>query len=146
MAFHISRWRYWWAYLVVILLVLYAIWLTDRAADVASWIVGSVAFVLFVIMEVMIRRRRVIINDAVEIISGNVRTRVDFKKIAGVSVQQSVLQNLLRYGTVIIKLPGEEIVLAGFAEPNRIKRQVDSHLHVVHEKHPHYSQKPRVGP
>jgi uncharacterized membrane protein YdbT with pleckstrin-like domain len=135
MSFHISRWRYWWAYLFIILLALYAFWLTDRAQDAASWTAGIAAFILLIIMETVIRRQRVIINNSVEIRSGSKKTHIEFKNVSNVSVQQSVLQNLLRHGTVIIKLPGEEIVLSGFTEPNKIKRQIESKMHLAHQAH-----------
>ena len=146
MTFHISRWRYWWAYLIIILLALYAFWLTDRAADNPSWIAGIIALTLFIVMEIFIRRQQIKIDNAVEIRSGNEKTSIEFKSIASVSVQQSVLQNILRHGTVTIKLPGEEIVLSGFAEPNKIKRQIEGKVHSAHESHPHHSEKPHVGP
>ncbi len=132
--------------MIIILLALYAFWLTDRAADAASWIAGICALILLIIMEVVIRRQQIKINNAVEIRSGNEKTHIEFKSVANVSVQQSVLQNLLRHGTVTIKLPGEEIVLSGFAEPNKIKKQIDSKLHLLHEKHPHHEKKPHAGP
>ncbi len=146
MSFHISRWRYWWAYLVIILLAMYAFWLTDRAQDAASWTAGIAALILFIIMEIVIRRQRIKIGDFVEIMSGNERTRIEFKSVSGVSVQQSVLQNILRHGSITIKLPGEEIVLSGFAEPNKIRKQIESRMHSVHQSHPHHSEKPHAGP
>jgi hypothetical protein len=135
--FHISRWRYWWAYLFIILLALYAFWLTDRAQDAASWTAGIIALILLISMEFIVRRQQVKIGAAVEIRSGNERTRIELSRIAGISVRQSVLQNLLRHGTVILKLPGEEIVLSGFAEPNKIKRQIESKMHLAHQAHKH---------
>ena len=146
MSFHISRWRYWWAYLVIIVLVMYAIWLTDRAADMASWTAGIAAFILLVMMEIVIRRERIAVNGAVDIIRGKSRTQIPFNSISSVSVSQSVLQNLLRYGTVFLKTPGEEITLSSFEEPNKIKKQIESRMHVAHQKHLHHEQKPHVGP
>jgi len=146
MMFHISRWRYWWAYLVIILLVLYAIWLTDRAADMASWTAGIAAFILLIVMDVVIRRDRVVISDDIEIVSGKIRKRIPVIGISNVSVSQSVLRNLLRCGTVLLKTPGEEIVLSNFEEPNKIKKQIESRMHSVHQKHAHHEQKPHVGP
>ena len=145
MSFHVSRWRYWWAYSVIILLALYSFWLTDRAADAASWTSGIAAFILFAMMEIVIRRQQIKISDSVVIRSGNEKTSIDFNRIAGVSVRQSVLQSLLRHGTVIIKLPGEEIVLSGFAEPNKIRKQIEQRLRGAHAAH-HHSMNPHIGP
>jgi uncharacterized membrane protein YdbT with pleckstrin-like domain len=146
MSFHISRWRYWWAYFVVILFALYSFWLTDRAEDVASWTAGIAALILFIIMEIVIRRQRVITKNSVEIRSEKETKRIEFSKISHVSVVQSFLQHLLRYGTVVIKSPGEDIVLLNFAEAGKIARSIQKHLHTVHEKHEHHSRKPHVGP
>jgi uncharacterized membrane protein YdbT with pleckstrin-like domain len=144
--FHISRWRYWYAYLAVALLVLYAMWLSDRAADIASYVAGAGALVSFIVMELVIRKEKVNIADGVEIIKGKSMVHVPFSKISQVSVSQSVLQNIFRYGTLELKTPGETIYLPGIAEANKAKKQIESKMHSVHNKHEHHSEKPHVGP
>ncbi len=145
MSFHISRWRYGWAYLAIILLVLYTIWLTDRAADAASWTVGIIAALLLILMEVVIRRDRINIADGVEIIRGKNMVHVPFNRISQVSVSQSFLQNIFRYGTVELKTPGETIYVSGISEANKLAKQIESKMHVAHNKHEHHMQKPHVG-
>ncbi len=145
MSFNISRWRYWWAYLAIILLGLYAIWLTDRAADMASWAVGIIAALLLIMMEIVIRRERINIADGVEIIRGKSIVHVPFNRISQVSVSQSFLQNIFRYGAVELKTPGETIYLSGISEANKLAKQIESKMHAVHNKHEHHAQKPHVG-
>ena len=137
MSFHISRWRYWWAYLAIILLALYTIWLTDRAADVASWIIGIITVLLLVIMEVVIRRERIDIADGVEVIRGKSIVHVPFNRISQVSTSQSFLQNIFRYGTIELKTPGETIYVSGIAEANKLARQIEGKMHSVHKTHKH---------
>ena len=137
MSFHISRWRYWWAYLAILLLALYTIWLNDRAADAASWIVGIIAVLILIIMEVVIRRERINIADGVEIIRGKSMAHVPFNGISQVSVSQSFLQNIFRYGTVELKTPGETIYLSGISEANKLAKQIEGKMHSVHQAHKH---------
>jgi uncharacterized membrane protein YdbT with pleckstrin-like domain len=150
MGFHISRWRYWWGYTVVFILVLAAIWFTDRAADAASWITGIVALISFIIFEFIIRRERIAITDSgVEVRRGIFKaevTSIPYEKIAAVSTSQTVLQNVLRFGDVQIDTSSPaEIVLIGFEEPGKIERQISSRLHEVHEEHEHHKAEPHVG-
>ena len=136
MKFHISRWKYWWVYLLVIVLVLLAIWFSDKAFDKASWICGGVALVLFLILELLIRSERVFIDgEHIEFRSGifsKESTKVSCKSISNVSVSQSLLQRLLRFGDVEIRSTGGDYVLTGFEEPNKIERLLSAHL-----KHKH---------
>ncbi|GEM_PF-2201508 len=136
MKFHISRWRYWYGYLLVLILVLLAIWFSDKAFDRASWISGGVALVLFLILEFLIRSERVFIDgEHIEFRSGifsKESTKVSCKSISNVSVSQSLLQRLLRFGDVEIRSTGGDYVLNGFEEPNKIERLLSAHL-----KHKH---------
>lgn len=132
MKFHISRWKYWWVYLLVVVLVLLAIWFSDKAFDKASWISGGVALVLFLILEFLIRSERVLIDgEHIEFRSGifsKESTKVSCKSISNVSVSQSLLQRLLRFGDVEIRSTGGDYVLTGFEEPNKIERLLSVHL------------------
>jgi len=138
MSFHISRWRYWWAYLIVFLLVLAAIWLTDNGKDIASWTVGIFALVLFVIFEFVIRLERVVINNSVEIRRFRKETTsIPFSSISNVTATQTTLQHLLRYGDVIIKSSSGEVLLSNFEEPVKIEKLISQKIKAVHESHEH---------
>lgn len=132
MKFHISRWKYWWVYLLVIVLVLLAIWFSDKAYDKASWISGGVAVVLFLILELLIRSERVFIDgEHIEFRSGifsKESTKLSCKSVSNVSVKQSLLQRLLRFGDVEIRSTGGDYLLNGFEEPNKIERLLSAHL------------------
>ncbi len=145
MKFHISRWRYWWGYVVVFLLVMLAIWFTDRAADAPAWIIGSLAVVLFIVLEIVIRLERIVVGDSeIELRKGILSKsiiRISLNKVSNVSISQSVLQRILRYGDVEIDTPGgptAEIVLKGFEEAGKIERLVSERIHKVHEAHEHH--------
>jgi len=153
--FHISRWRYWLGYLVVFMLVIATIWFNDRAADVAAWIMGLLGLVLLVVLEIMIRIDTLIVkDDALEhrigILSRNV-TRITYNSISNVSTNQTLFQRIFGFGDVYIDTPGQtpgrefEIVLKGFARPNKIEQLVGTYIHKVHEAHPHHATKPHVG-
>ncbi len=150
MGFHISRWRYWWGYAVVFLLVLLAIWFTDRAADNASWVSGTVAIALFVILEFVIRLERIRITDSeIEIrrgLFGKSIQRLPYGSVSSVSAVQTFLKKTLRYGDLMIKTAGDEIVLLNFQDPAKIERAVGRRIHKFHETHPHHAVEPHVGP
>ena len=150
MRFHISRWRYWWGYAVVFLLVLLAIWFTDLAADTASWITGSIAIVIFLVFEFLIRLERIKITEAdVKIIKGvftRSTTHLSYSSIAGVSSIQTLLQKILRFGNVKIDTPGSEIVLLSYQDPPKIEKAISTYLHKLHEMHAHHAGRPHVGP
>ena len=146
MKFHISRWRYWWGYLLVFILFFSAIWFSDRAVDAAAWLVGSLGIGFLVLFEYLIRVERIDVGDELLIIKSKLVRRVQYSQISNVSLSQTGLQNLLRYGDVLVKLPGEEIMLSRFEEAGKIERQINKHLHILHEQHPHHAKKPHVGP
>jgi len=138
MSFHISRWRYWWAYLLVFLLVLSAIWLTDNGKDAASWAVGVIALVMFIILEFVIRLERLVINDAVEIRRFRKEaTSIPFVSISNAAAVQTTAQHILRYGDVIIKSSSGEVLLANFEEPVKIEKLISQKIKAVHESHAH---------
>ncbi|VVB81293.1 Bacterial PH domain protein [uncultured archaeon] len=132
MKFHISRWNYWWAYLIVTVLVLLAIWFSDKAYDRASWISGGVALILFLILELLIRSERVIVDgENLELRQGLLSkesTRISCKSVSNVSVSQSFLQRLLRYGDLEIRTTAGDYVLRSFEEPGKIERALSKHL------------------
>jgi len=153
MKFHISRWRFWWAYFIVILLAMLAIWLNDRGYDRSVWISAVFALILFVILEFMIRLERVDITDAqIELRRGIFSkdvTRVMYHSISDVTARQTFLQRILRFGDVEIDTPGSpkaEIVLTGFEEAAKIDAIISGHIHRVHEAHEHHATGPHVGP
>ena len=145
MKFHISRWQYWWGYAAVFLLVLLAIWFTDRAQDFQSYIVGGIALALFVILEFVIRRELVkFTEDGIEIRHGREVESFGFESIADASPIQTGFQGVLRFGNVLIKTPGREIVLKNFEEPGKIARAIGTRIHVTHELHGHHKGGPGV--
>lgn len=145
MKFHISRWQYWWGYLVVFLLVLLAIWFTDRAQDLQSYVAGGIALIILLVFEFIVRKEKVrFADDGIEIIRGKEVENVSFDSISDASAIQSALQSVLRCGDVVIKVPNREIVLKNFEEPGRIARAIGTRIHVSHELHGHHKGGPRV--
>lgn len=145
MKFHISRWQYWWGYLVVFLLVLLAIWFTDRAQDLQSYVAGGIALIILLVFEFIVRKEKVrFADDGIEIIRGKDVENVSFDSISDASAIQSALQSVLRCGDVVIKVPNREIVLNNFEEPGRIARAIGTRIHVSHELHGHHKGGPRV--
>ncbi len=145
MKFHISRWQYWWGYLVVFLLVLLAIWFTDRAQDLQSYVAGGIALIILLVFEFIVRKEKVrFADDGIEIIRGKDVENVSFDSISDASAIQSALQSVLRCGDVVIKVPNREIVLKNFEEPGRIARAIGTRIHVSHELHGHHKGGPRV--
>jgi len=132
MKFHKSRWHYWYAYVVLVVLVVLAIWFSDKAYDMASYISGGSALFLFLLLEFLIRAERVVIDgEHLELRSGILSkesTRLSCKSISNVSVQQSFLQRLLRYGSVEISTSSSDYVLDCFEEPNKIQKALSEHL------------------
>jgi uncharacterized membrane protein YdbT with pleckstrin-like domain len=132
MKFHKSRWHYWYAYVVLVVLVVLAIWSYDKAYDRLSWISGGSALVLFLLLEFLIRAERVIIDgEHLELRSGILSkesTRFSCRSVSNVSVKQSFLQRLLRYGSVEISTTSSDYVLDCFEEPNKIQKLLSEHL------------------
>ena len=145
MKFHISRWQYWWGYLAVFLLVLLAIWFTDRAQDSQSYIAGGIALIILLVFESIVRKEKVrFADDGIEIVRGKDVEMISFDSISDASSIQSALQSVLRCGDVLIKVPNREVVLKNFEEPGRIARAIGTRIHVSHELHGHHKGGPRV--
>jgi hypothetical protein len=145
MKFHVSRWRYWWGYSAVFLLVLLAIWFTDRAQDVESYVVGGVALAFFVILEFVVRRESVrFLSGGIEVHRGNEVESFAFSSISEASPVQTGFQGVLRFGDVLIRIPGREVVLKSFSEPGRIAKAIGTRIHVSHELHGHHKGGPHV--
>jgi hypothetical protein len=145
MKFHISRWQYWWGYLAVFLLVLLAIWFTDRAQDFQSYIAGGIALIVLVVFEFIVRKEKVrFAEDGIEIIRGKDVEKISFDSVSDASAIQTALQSVLRFGDVLIKIPNREIVLNNFEEPGKIARAIGTRIHVTHELHGHHKGGPRV--
>jgi hypothetical protein len=139
MKFHISRWRYWWGYAVAFLLVMLAIWFTDRASDAQSYVAGGIAIAVFFVFEVLIRREQVrFVENGIDIARGKEVRHVSYNSISDASAIQTAWQSVLRFGDVLIKKPGEEIVLKNFVEPGKIARAIGTRIHVSHELHEHH--------
>ncbi len=123
MRFHISRWKFWWAYGIVILLALLAMWNMDRANDSVALLLWIICGALFVILEIFIRTEMIVINQH------EVKRVVMFKTVQkftrahhSVKVAQSSLQRGLRFGSIIIDA---DIVMSGVVDPQRIRRLLE---------------------
>ena len=139
MKFHLSRWRYWWGYSVVFLLIMLAIWFTDRARDKASWVVGGFALILFLILEGLIRFERLKVTEAgIEYRKGKSVSRLSYDSVSKLSTDQSVWQSVLRYGTLVVHSPRGDLVLFSFQDPRKIEKAINKMLHKWHEAHPHH--------
>jgi len=153
MKFHISRWRFWWGYTVVFVLVMLAIWFTDKGADAASWIVALLAIALIVVLELMIRMEQVTITDvSIEyragLLSKNIN-RATYSSISNVAAHQTFFQRVFRFGDVHIDTPGSskvEISLNNFSDASKIQKMISDNIHKAHETHAHHTKKPHVGP
>lgn len=127
-----------------------AIWFTDRGIDQASWVSGSIAIVLFLVFEFMIRLERVNVTDDGIVVGRGIFkksvTRLSYYNVYHVSVIQTVLQKVLRFGSVKIDSPGSEIVLLDFQDPAKIEKAISIHIHKMHSTHSHHAGRPHVGP
>lgn len=137
-----SRWHYWWAYVAILVLALFTMWLSDRAYDAAAWIFGFATFFLLVVSEAVIRWQRVEVKPNEVVMAHGlfkpVVTRVGYDEFGRVEVRQSRVGAALRVGDVIVRRPGaKNIGLVGFAYPMKMKRLLLEHLRAAHEHHEH---------
>ena len=112
MNFHIARWRLWWGYTVLALLLIAGMWFNDSARDLQARVFFVLAAVVFVALELAIRTQIVSLEKAgVVICKGYPRKKVvvDYQDIAGVEVQQSFFQKLCGYGTLVLKKKSESV-------------------------------------
>jgi len=134
MKFHISRWHFWYAYTAIILLFILGIWLYDRAIDNLAWTSILIAIILLVLFEVLIRIEtltitKVSVDHRKGLFSKQV-SRVMFDSITNVSVHQTFLQRILRFGSVDIYTPGSsgpEIVLRSVNNAAKIENIISGH-------------------
>ena len=122
MLFHISRWRYALGYLIVIVLVFIAMWRYDKGADVLGIVLAILSAVLLVFLEVLIRRKRLHIDDEVKFVDGKNTTVIP--RDSEVTVSQSAIGMLLGFGDVKIKTGESELVLNMFNLPTKIERMM----------------------
>ncbi|MBW2970005.1 PH domain-containing protein [Candidatus Woesearchaeota archaeon] len=148
MAFHFSRWRFWYGYLVILLLFLVAIWFYDSGGDVPAFIFAGIGVVLLLVFEFFIRTERLSIDESAVILTKGFFSRgvvrVSYNTISNVSVNQSFLQRILNYGDVMIDTPGgpgAEIVLSSFQSPYKIEKLIDERIQKAHAAHKHVVKK-----
>ena len=140
-SFHISRWKYWWAYIAIITLAIITMWLSDKARDTAAWTAGIVTLAMFIWFEVLIRKEKLKLTaDGIEYRKGKERVDASFSQIARYGARQTNLQKLLGNGDVLIKTSkhgGNEIFLGNFQQAAKIERLLDKQFAKVHKKHKH---------
>ena len=122
MLFHISRWRYALGYLIVIVLVFIAMWRYDKGADVLGIVLAILSAVLLVFLEVLIRRKRLHIDDEVRFVDG--KNTAIIPRDSEVTVSQSAIGMILGFGDVKIKTGESELVLNMFNLPTKIERMM----------------------
>ncbi len=114
--------------MLVALLVFASIWAYDKAMDALGMIAAVIAVLLFVIFEVLIRMKRIILMDSGLQISEGIRSRritnIAYEHISNVEVSQSVMQRLLGFGTVRITGNFPEILLENFSLPRKIEKAI----------------------
>ena len=140
--FHISRWRYWWGYAVILVLAGLYIWLIDRGADAVAWIAATAAFFFLVLFEILIRSETLELTEhevihRMGILSRKV-IRAGYQSLSNVAVHQNVPQRILRYGDVMLDTPGTdatEMTLKAFTNPIKIEKIIHDNLHKVHDSH-----------
>jgi len=120
-SFHVSRWKYWYAYLLIILLAGLWIWTRDTGRDALALIAGLLALIFFAIFEIVIRRDRIIISN-----DGIIRKRwttelekIPYSHISDVSLRRSGL-----FDDVIIKTSTGELVLKCFSLPRKLQKAI----------------------
>jgi uncharacterized membrane protein YdbT with pleckstrin-like domain len=135
MAFHFSRWKFWYGYLFVILSVLGAVWFYYKGGSVPALILVGFGLFLLVLLEFFIRAERLVIEDSTVILykgifSRNVM-RISYNTISNVSVNQTFLERIFGVGDIFIDTPGgpsAEIVLKKFHSPVKIEKMIDERI------------------
>jgi len=142
MHFKMSRWHYWWAYALIIVLALMSIWLVDRAFDASAWIVGSLALGFLIVCEMAIRWQRVTVTPKNVVIKNGLwnpmKTTLSYDSFGRVDVRQMPMHKALKMGDVIIHRPGgHNIGLHGMGYPTKLKKLLLKHLKEAHAHHKH---------
>ncbi len=114
--FHISRWKYWYGYSFIALLVWASIWSYDSGMDYFGIFTGFLAAFLFVLFEFLVRKKKLLLGDNGIMING---ASIPYSDVS-VSVSQSSFQRLLGFGDVKVN----DFVLKDFQWPFRLERLV----------------------
>ena len=126
MKLFVSRWRYWWEYLVLIVFALSATWLSDRGLDFASWFFVSSAIALFVYLEVSVRKQLLVVSNGRVVFMEGLFSRISKSShvLSSVSVSQNAFQSVMKYGSV--KFPDGHVVrgLGNVHKLNALKRRL----------------------
>lgn len=118
MKFTISRYRYWYGYLLTLIIALLGSYFLDRAFDAAAWTLFGVAGVLFLFFEYVVRSESLsVVHDG--FIYRKSGVSVKLPQTAHVHIQQSFLQYLLRMGNVTIG----DVTIYGLREPHRLVKK-----------------------
>ena len=127
MRFRLSRWRFWYLYMLLFFLVMFTLYLNDRALDVWAWTVGVVSFAFLAFLELLIRSEQIIIDDrGVTLQQGFVTRHSVPVTVHHVSVVQHALGRLLQFGDVTIHLRSQNHTIVGLDEPVRAANELRS--------------------
>lgn len=114
--FHISRWKYWYGYSFIALLVWTSISSYDSGMDYLGIVAGILAVVLFVLFESLVRKKKVVLGEDRIVVNGS---SIPYKNVS-LSVSQSSFQKVFGFGDVKVN----DFVLKDFQWPFRLERLV----------------------
>lgn len=118
MKFTVSRYRYWYGYLLALIIALLGSYFLDRAMDAAAWSLFGVAGILFLFFEYVVRSESLsVVHDG--FIYRKAGVSVKLPPTEHIHVQQSFMQYMLRMGTVTIG----DVTISGLREPHRLVKK-----------------------
>ena len=126
--FRRSRWNYGGQYAVFFILLVSSLWLNDRALDFAARICGTLAAILLITLETLIRYERITLAETDLELKRGIRsvdiTRIPYHDIAHVEVLPSTLSGIFHYGTLNIHTKEQTITTFAVDEPSRVKELI----------------------
>lgn len=118
---HTSRWKYWYAYLLIILLAGLWIWTRDTGKDALALFAGVFALSFFVIFEVIIRKERIVLSE-----DGIIRKKwtKELEKISYSDISDVSIRRVGLFDDIIIKTTSRELVLKSFSLPRKLQKSI----------------------
>ncbi len=138
-SFHVSRWKFWWGYALIIVLAILTMWLNDNALDSTAKTVGVITIIMLVFFEVKVRKEQVKVTSAGLVYwTGKKARKVPFSKVGHITFNQSSVQQALGYGDVLVKVShDDELVLSEFQTVAKLERAIRRGIEREHKGHAH---------
>ncbi|PIN76246.1 hypothetical protein COV18_00405 [Candidatus Woesearchaeota archaeon CG10_big_fil_rev_8_21_14_0_10_37_12] len=128
MKFSISRWHYWWAYLLIIVLALFALWFNDKAYDLLAWLAGTITILLLLFFEWFVRCNQIKVGTVhIEIKQGKKKTKINYNDISDIELRQTKFQKILGFGTICF-IAKQHFEVENVEHVNKAKRQIEKYL------------------